>query len=158
MYPVPLNYLDTLTPYLLVLYFHKFDPAIIGFWQHYSSCLAWSKIWVWGLFLIYPVLFFSFPFSFPFSERWLGMTEILLRDLLNLQLIHDARWQVIRRLGVWSLPGWQHSFVEIGSCNIFYCHSLPCTDSRMAISGKRMCTILVNHLRGLSLPSKSVVT
>ena len=32
------------------------------------------------------------------------------------------------------------------SWNIFYGHSLPSADSRMSVSGERMCTILVNRL------------
>ena len=55
--------------------------------------------------------------------------------------------------------GWQHSFVEIDR-EIFstVIHSLPLIQERqLSVSGKRMCTILVNTLRGLSLPSKCVV-
>ena len=36
--------------------------------------------------------------------------------------------------------------------------SLPLIqEGQLSVSGKIMCTILVNRLRGLSLPSKSVV-
>ena len=36
--------------------------------------------------------------------------------------------------------------------------SLPLIqEGQLSVSGERMCTILVNHLRVLSLPSKSVV-
>ena len=40
------------------------------------------------------------------------------------------------------------------SWNIFYGHSLPSADSRraVAVSGERMCTILVNHLEDLLCP------
>ena len=37
-------------------------------------------------------------------------------------------------------PVWQHSFVKIDHKNVFYGHSLPSTDSRRAVTGKRMCT------------------
>ena len=42
-------------------------------------------------------------------------------------------WQVIRRLRVRSWPGWQHSFLEIWSWNIFCGHSLSSADSRRAV-------------------------
>ena len=53
---------------------------------------------------------------------------------------------VIRRSRVRPLPGWQHSFVEIWSWNIFYGHSLPSTiqEGQLTVSGERMCTTLVN--------------
>ena len=47
--------------------------------------------------------------------------------------------------------GRQHSFVEIDH-EIFSMVILSL--QQFSVSGKRMCTILVNHLRGLSLPSK----
>ena len=50
---------------------------------------------------------------------------------------------VIRRLWVWPLLGWQHSFVEI-----FFNHSFSSADSRRTVVsflGQRMCTILVNR-------------
>ena len=55
--------------------------------------------------------------------------------------------------------GWQHSFVEIDH-EIFstVILSLPLIqEGQLSVSGKRMCTILVNRFRGLSLPSKRVV-
>ena len=41
----------------------------------------------------------------------------------------------------------------------FYGHSLPAQiqEGQLSVSGERMCTVLVNHLEGLSLPSKRVV-
>ena len=54
--------------------------------------------------------------------------------------------------------GRQHSFMEINH-EIFstVILSLPLIqEGQLSVSGKRMCTILVNH-RGLSLPSKRVV-
>ena len=49
-------------------------------------------------------------------------------------------------------------FLGDWSWNLFYGHSLPSADSRRAVvSFFQMCTILVNLLRGLSLPSKCVV-
>ena len=69
-------------------------------------------------------------------------------------------------MGVGCMSNWQSgdcalmaTFVRRNwSWNIFCGHSLPSADSRRAVvsSGKRMCTILDNSLRGLSLPSKSV--
>ena len=55
--------------------------------------------------------------------------------------------------------GWQHSFVkidrEILSVVIL---SLPLIqEGQLSVSGERMCTILVNRFRELSLPSKRVV-
>ena len=65
---------------------------------------------------------------------------------------------VIRRLRVLSSPGWQQSLVEIHheifSTVILYL--LLSQEGQLLVSGKRMCTIL-NHSRGLSLPSKGVV-
>ena len=55
--------------------------------------------------------------------------------------------------------GRQHSFVEIDH-EIFstVILSLPLIqEGQLSVSGERMCTILVNRLRGLSLPSKRVV-
>ena len=51
--------------------------------------------------------------------------------------------------------GWQHSFVEIDR-EIFstVILSLPLIqEGQLSVSGERMCTVLVNRLRGLSLPS-----
>ena len=65
---------------------------------------------------------------------------------------------VIRRLRVHPLMARQHSFVEIGSWNIFYSHSLPSADSKRAVVsfwGKNVHNT-GTLLRGLSLPSKSV--
>ena len=55
--------------------------------------------------------------------------------------------------------GRQHSFVEIDH-EIFstVILSLPLIqEGQLSVSGERMYTILFNHLRGLSLPSKRVV-
>ena len=56
-------------------------------------------------------------------------------------------------------PGRQHSYVEIEHENNLYGHSLPSADLRRKVvnSGERMCTILVNSLRGLSQSLKIVV-
>ena len=55
--------------------------------------------------------------------------------------------------------GRQHSFVEIDheifSTVILYLQLIQ--EGQLSVSGERMCTILVNRLRGLSLPSKRVV-
>ena len=54
--------------------------------------------------------------------------------------------------------GWQHSFVEIDR-EIFsmVILSLPLVqEGQLSVSGKRMCTILVNCLEDFSLPSKRV--
>ena len=56
--------------------------------------------------------------------------------------------------------GRQHSFVEIEH-EIFsmVILSLPLIqEGQLSVSGERMCTMQVNRLRGLSLPSKSVVS
>ena len=53
----------------------------------------------------------------------------------------------------------QHSFVEI-DLEIFstVILSLPLIqEGQLSVTGERMCTILVNRLRGLNLPSKHVV-
>ena len=67
---------------------------------------------------------------------------------------------VNRRLQVQPLPSRQHFFVEIDH-EIFFTVilSLPLIqEGQLSVSGKRMCTILVYELlRGLSLPSKSMV-
>ena len=58
--------------------------------------------------------------------------------------------------GLSPLRGRQHSFVEI-DYEIFstVILSLPLIqDGQLSVSGKRMCTILVNCLRELNLPSK----
>ena len=55
--------------------------------------------------------------------------------------------------------GLQHSFVEIDH-EIFSTVILPLPQIQevlLSVSGERMCTKLINHLRGLSLPSKSVI-
>ena len=55
--------------------------------------------------------------------------------------------------------GRQYSFVEI-DYEIFstVILSLPLIqEGQLSVSGERMCTILVNRLRGLRLPSKRVV-
>ena len=55
--------------------------------------------------------------------------------------------------------GRQHSLVKIDH-EIFstVILSVPLIqEGQLSVSGERMCTILVNHLRGLSLPSKCVV-
>ena len=45
------------------------------------------------------------------------------------------------------VKGWQHSFVEIWSWNIFYGHSIPLIqEGQLSVSGERMYTILVNRL------------
>ena len=57
------------------------------------------------------------------------------------------------------LPGRQHSFLEIDH-EIFssvILSLLLIQEGQLSVSGERMCKILVNHLRELSLPSKSVV-
>ena len=62
-------------------------------------------------------------------------------------------------LGFNPRQGWQHSFVEIDH-EIFsmVILSLPLIqEGQLSVSGERTCTILVNRLRGLSLPSKRVV-
>ena len=72
-----------------------------------------------------------------------------------LSWMHPTRDQEV----VGSTPqGRQHSFMEIDH-EIFstVILSIPLIQEGQLVSGKRMCTILVNRLRGLSLPSKSVV-
>ena len=66
---------------------------------------------------------------------------------------------VIRRLQIRLPLDWQHSFKEIWSWNIFYCHSLPSADSRRAVVSFWWKNVhnTGQPLRGLSLPSKSVV-
>ena len=51
-------------------------------------------------------------------------------------------------------PGWQHSFMEIWSWNIFYGHSVLSADSRRAVISfwRRMCTILVKCLEDYVCP------
>ena len=55
--------------------------------------------------------------------------------------------------------GRQHSFMEIDHeiFSIVILFLPPIQEGQLSVSGGRMCTILVNHLRGLSLPSKRVV-
>ena len=56
-------------------------------------------------------------------------------------------------------PGRQHSFMEIDH-EIFstVVLSLPLIqEGQLSVSGERMCTILVNRLEDISLPSKRVV-
>ena len=77
---------------------------------------------------------------------------------LDAQLDAPSDWRPGRH-GFNPRRGRQHSFVEIDH-EIFstVILSLPLIqEGRLSVSGERMCIILVNRLRGLSLPSKRVV-
>ena len=52
--------------------------------------------------------------------------------------------------------GRQHFFVEIDReiCSMVILSLLLIQEGQLSVSGERMCTILVNRLRGLSLASK----
>ena len=61
----------------------------------------------------------------------------------------DARPTGDQEVAVRPPPGWQHSFVEIWSWNLFCSHSLSSADSRRAVvnSGERIYTILLTAWR-----------
>ena len=74
------------------------------------------------------------------------------------QLYAPSNWRPGGR-GFNSRRGRQHSFVEIDH-EIFstVILSLPLIqEGQLSVSGEKMCPILVNLLRGLSLPGKRVV-
>ena len=63
---------------------------------------------------------------------------------------------VIRRLLVWPLQGWQHSFVEIDHEMISTAILSPplIQEGQFSVSGIRICTILVNQLEDWARPVK----
>ena len=77
--------------------------------------------------------------------------ELFSVVILSLSLFQKGQFSVsgkeCTQILVRSPKGGQHSFAEIWSWNIFCRPSLPSTDSRRAVSGERMCTILVTTLR-----------
>ena len=82
----------------------------------------------------------------------LTLTDILLASVAQL----DARPTGDQEVAGSTPAGLAYSFMEIWSWNIFYSHSLPSADSRgqLSFSGKRMCTILVNHFKDWAFPVK----
>ena len=63
---------------------------------------------------------------------------------------------VIRRLRVQPPQGWQHPFVAISHeiLSTVILSLLLIQEGQLSVSGKRMCTILVNCLEDLSCPVK----
>ena len=97
--------------------------------QYRSSCHIRWTYWDYDLYLKY-ILERCRP-------RWLSWMRIRLET---------------RRSRVRPPPRSATFFRGDWSWNIFYDHSLPSADSRRAVSGERMCTILVNRLEDKACP------
>ena len=93
------------------------------------------------------------------------LTELSARSVSVILFLNDnlSKCQLepasVAQLDAQSAGGRQHSFLEIDH-EIFFTVILSLQliqEGQLSVSGERMCTVLVNRLRGLSLPSKRVV-